>query len=78
MADDGPGIAADQMQHLFEPFNRLGAEVGGVQGTGLGLSISKALAERMGGSLQARSEPGQGTVFELLLLASPNPAAGLR
>ncbi|MBT7901594.1 MAG: hypothetical protein HN601_11705, partial [Candidatus Marinimicrobia bacterium] len=37
-------------QHLFQPFDRLGAEAGKVEGTGIGLSISKQLVEAMGGT----------------------------
>ena len=80
VTDDGPGLTADQQRHLFEPFNRLGAERGGTEGTGLGLAISQQLAALMGGQLQVRSLPGAGATFELLLpragltVATPSPA----
>ena len=80
VTDDGPGLTADQQRHLFEPFNRLGAERGGTEGTGLGLAISQQLAALMGGRLQVRSLPGAGATFELLLPragptgATPSPA----
>ncbi|MBQ0960205.1 MASE1 domain-containing protein [Ideonella sp. 4Y11] len=67
VADEGEGLSAEQLAHLFEPFNRLGREHSGVEGTGLGLVISLRLAEAMGGQLQARSTPGQGSVFRLWL-----------
>jgi len=68
--DTGNGMNEEQLRHLFEPFNRLGADGGAVEGTGIGLSIAKVLAERMGSTLRARSTPGQGSVFELRLQAA--------
>ncbi len=67
VSDTGAGLTADQLAHLFEPFNRLGAERGLVPGTGIGLAIVKALVERMGGTVHVNSVPGQGTQFELRL-----------
>ena len=52
--DTGPGIAADQIEHLFEPFAR-GSEASG--GTGLGLTISRMLTGLMGGEMTVRSTP---------------------
>jgi PAS domain S-box-containing protein len=69
VADGGRGMTADQLRHLFEPFNRLGAEGDAIEGTGIGLAIVKSLTERMGGTVQARSVPGRGSVFELQLQA---------
>jgi len=59
--DDGPGIARDRQHQLFQPFNRLGAQGGGVPGHGLGLVISRQLAEAMQGALELRSTPSLGT-----------------
>lgn len=73
--DTGSGFTPSQMNHLFEPFNRLGAEQGATEGSGLGLVIVRGLAERMGGHLSVESEPGQGTCFTLRLPA-PDPADG--
>ena len=73
VADTGRGMDAAQMRQLFEPFNRLGMAAAGIEGSGIGLTIAKTLAERMGGSLQASSTPGEGSVFELRL-ALPPPA----
>jgi len=61
IADTGVGMSAHQLAHLFEPFNRLGAERSRVQGTGLGMAISRQLAERMGARLAVESEPDIGT-----------------
>ncbi len=67
VADTGRGMTAQQMAHLFEPFNRLGAEAEGIEGTGMGLAIVKSLVERMGGSVHADSTPGQGSRFDVRL-----------
>ena len=52
--------------HLFEPFCR-SERVNKVEGTGLGLSITKGLVDLMGGKIQVRSQPHQGTEFEVEL-----------
>jgi PAS domain S-box-containing protein len=76
VADTGRGMTDEQVRHLFEPFNRLGAEAGSVEGTGIGLAIVKALVERMGGSVHVDSSPGVGSLFELRLTdASLRPVA---
>jgi signal transduction histidine kinase/CheY-like chemotaxis protein len=72
--DSGLGLSAEQLARLFTPFAQ--AEAGATRrfgGTGLGLAICRALAERMGGSLTARSTPGRGSEFELLLPLPPCP-----
>jgi hypothetical protein len=61
--DTGPGLTADQIQHLFEPFNRLGMEGKNIEGTGIGLVISKRLVEMMGGVIGVESTSGQGSTF---------------
>jgi signal transduction histidine kinase len=65
IADTGVGMSAHQLAHLFEPFNRLGAERSRVQGTGLGMAIARQLAERMGAQLDVASEPGIGTTVHI-------------
>jgi signal transduction histidine kinase/ActR/RegA family two-component response regulator len=72
--DTGHGLTAAQLQHLFEPFNRLGAERSEVPGTGIGLAIVKALVERMGGTVHVESSPDHGTCFELRLHDGASPA----
>ena len=67
VADTGIGMDEAQLRQLFEPFNRLGMAAAAIEGSGIGLTIAKSLAERMGGSLLARSTPGEGSVFELRL-----------
>jgi PAS domain S-box-containing protein len=63
VTDTGPGITADKQSQLFQPFNRLGAEMGPVEGTGIGLVITRQLVADMNGSMGFVSEPGQGTTF---------------
>ena len=70
VSDTGPGLTQGQIDSLYQPFNRLGAELGEVEGSGLGLSVARELAEAMCGSLQVRSEPGKGSVFTLRLVAA--------
>jgi hypothetical protein len=69
VADDGPGIEAEQLDRLFRPFERLGAERTGIEGTGLGLALSLALTTAMGGTLSATSRLGAGSTFTLDLEA---------
>lgn len=63
IADTGPGIARDKQAHLFEPFNRLGADSRDVEGTGIGLTITKRLVQAMNGLIGFHSQEGQGSVF---------------
>ncbi|MEI8343206.1 MAG: PAS domain-containing sensor histidine kinase, partial [Verrucomicrobiota bacterium] len=55
VADNGEGLSPEKMAQLFQPFNRLGQEVGGVAGTGIGLVVTKRLAELMEGALGVES-----------------------
>ncbi|MGH7444918.1 MAG: hybrid sensor histidine kinase/response regulator, partial [Longimicrobiales bacterium] len=75
--DTGIGIDAEKQLHLFEPFQRLGADERGVEGTGLGLVVSKALVEAMGGTIDVQSVPGDGSTFwtELTRVGPPVGAA---
>jgi signal transduction histidine kinase/ActR/RegA family two-component response regulator len=61
--DTGMGMAADQLQALFQPFNRLGRETGVQEGTGIGLVVTKHLVEMMDGSIGVTSTPGAGSLF---------------
>ena len=66
--DDGPGIPADRLAALFEPFRQLdGSMTRLVGGMGLGLSLAQRIAEGHGGRMTATSEPGKGSTFTLLL-----------
>lgn len=77
VVDTGHGIAREQLPHLFEPFNRLGAEASGIEGTGVGLSITRKLVEKMDGLVGAISELDIGSCFwvELPLAGSANTVA---
>jgi PAS domain S-box-containing protein len=66
--DTGPGIRAELLTSIFEPFVQGdGSFTRSVEGTGLGLSISRELARSMGGDLSVESEVGVGSVFTLVL-----------
>ncbi len=73
ISDAGPGIPADKIEKLFQPFERLGAEGGPIEGTGLGLALSKRLVELMDGTIGVESVVGTGSTFwvELPLAESP-------
>jgi two-component system, OmpR family, sensor kinase len=68
--DNGPGIPAQALEHLFQRFYR--AEGGQTSGSGLGLAIAVELARRMDGALMVESRPGW-TTFTLELPSVPAP-----
>jgi signal transduction histidine kinase len=69
--DTGPGLATDEEQRIFTPFERLSATA---QGTGLGLSISRSLATAMSGSLTVTSAGhGHGSTFKVVLPLADSP-----
>ena len=53
--DTGAGLPPEKLAQLFQPFNRLGQEAGGVAGTGIGLVVTKRLVELMGGVIGVES-----------------------
>ncbi len=63
--DDGCGIEAKHLPHIFEQFYRVDETRDSVRGTGLGLSIVRALVESMGGDIRVESEVGVGSRFIL-------------
>src|SRR6478752_10356103 len=68
VSDNGPGIAADDLPHLFERFYRVDASRARRSGgSGLGLSIVQAIAEAHGGSVRVESSEGKGAVFTIAL-----------
>lgn len=70
--DHGAGLGAEQLAHLFEPYNRLGHDGGAIPGTGLGLTLTRELMQAMGGRLLVHSEgAGRGCRFELRLPHAP-------
>lgn len=72
VADDGPGVPADQREHIFERFVRLDdARTRDDGGAGLGLAIARDVAVGHGGTLTVREAPGGGALFELRLPGAP-------
>jgi signal transduction histidine kinase/ActR/RegA family two-component response regulator len=81
VSDTGPGISPENIERIFVPFERLGADLTAVEGTGIGLPLARALTDAMDGRLTATSVPGEGSVFVLSLPRVPDlvhvPAPGL-
>lgn len=71
VADEGPGISAADLPHIFERFYR-GTEGKRVQGTGLGLAIARAMVELCGGHMAVESSPA-GSTFRISLAPSGPP-----
>lgn len=61
--DDGVGMSEDVLKHIFEPFftTKKGS------GTGLGLSITYGIVKKLGGEIDVKSKPGEGTTFMIFL-----------
>ena len=57
--DDGCGISAENLKHIFDPF----FSTKGEEGSGLGLSITYGIVQKLGGSLDVKSKKGEGTTF---------------
>ena len=76
VSDNGPGIPADKVEAIFEPFVQLGRTLTSQQqGTGLGLAISRDLARAMNGDLAVENTPGGGATFTLTLPRAETMAA---
>jgi CheY-like chemotaxis protein len=73
VADTGAGLSPEKLAQLFQPFNRLGQEAGGVGGTGIGLVVTKRLAELMGGVMGVESTVGKGSAFWCDLISAAAP-----
>ena len=61
--DTGEGLTPEDMNGLFQPFNRLGQGAGAEEGTGIGLVVCKRLIESMGGVIGVESTVGEGSMF---------------
>lgn len=70
IADEGPGMTSDEHRHAFERFYR-GETRGEVTGSGLGLAIVKSTLERVQGSVDLQTAPGEGTRVTLRVPAAP-------
>ncbi|TPQ34581.1 hypothetical protein C2U70_16805 [Bradyrhizobium guangdongense] len=73
--DTGPGIAPELRDQIFQPFNRLGAELTQIEGTGIGLALSRRLVLAMNGRIGFESTVGQGSKFWVDLPAADETAA---
>jgi signal transduction histidine kinase len=75
--DQGPGIPADLLGKLFEPFTRAHVRgTGGEKGAGLGLAIVKRIVTGHGGEIRVESEPGHGATFQVCLPLSQATGGG--
>jgi signal transduction histidine kinase len=76
VSDNGVGFDERYLDRIFAPFQRLHGR-SEFEGTGMGLAICRRIAERHGGTITARSQPGQGTTFVVTLPErQPRPAQG--
>ena len=83
VSDCGPGIPPDQLERVFQPFERLHSNLTeGVTGAGLGLAIVRELTQRMTGKVEATNLPAGGMQFDVTLplgeLPKPAPADSLQ
>ncbi|MDQ3545841.1 MAG: HAMP domain-containing histidine kinase [Verrucomicrobiota bacterium] len=71
VTDQGIGISAEDLPHVFEPFRRTAATREAIPGVGLGLSVARRIAEAHGGSIEVKSVPAAGSSFTLSLPKTP-------
>jgi signal transduction histidine kinase len=72
VSDSGPGIAAADLERIFEPFEQ--GDISAARphgGAGLGLAVARRSARLMGGELLCESTPGRGATFVLTVPAAP-------
>ncbi len=77
VSDNGPGIAPEHREAVFDKFRQVGDQQSGKpQGTGLGLAICRRLVDRMGGRIWVEGTPGKGATFRFTVPLAPQaPAA---
>lgn len=73
--DSGVGMSEAELARLFQPFEQVGEVRRRQAGAGLGLAISRQLGRLMGGDIEVRSQPGQGTVFQFDIRVSAEAQA---
>ncbi|HEC13923.1 MAG TPA: PAS domain S-box protein [Acidiferrobacteraceae bacterium] len=71
VTDTGKGIAKEQLEKLFHPFERLEAKNSLIEGSGIGLSVAKRLVDAMGGAIGVESTLGKGSTFWFELPMAP-------
>ncbi len=75
--DNGAGICAEELRHIFEPYYRGAGSARSSSGLGLGLTLTQRLVRLHGGTIEAESDgAGCGSVFTVRLPAAPAPAPG--
>lgn len=79
ISDEGQGMSAEQLEHIFERFWRAdSSDTQRVGGSGLGLAIARSLVELHGGEISVDSAPGEGTSFRFTLPVTKARASGAR
>ena len=78
VADEGVGMSAEEIEHVFDPFRRGAGATRAIPGAGLGLFVARRIVEAHGGEISVESVQGAGTTFTVCLPvgASPEHAAG--
>jgi len=74
VADEGPGIGADDIERIFEPYRQASSQPVGTPGTGLGLPIARQLARLIGGHIEVDRQRPVGSLFRVLLPLEPERA----
>ncbi len=72
VSDQGEGISADSQSRIFERFERAVRPGKDISGFGVGLWVTKQLCDAMGGSIEVRSVPGEGSTFDIMLPVLPD------
>jgi CheY-like chemotaxis protein len=75
--DTGVGLEPQQVEQLFQPFNRLGKQSESEEGSGIGLVVSKRLVDLMGGAIGVESIPGEGSVFWVEFASAHAPTTSM-
>jgi signal transduction histidine kinase len=74
VTDTGMGLSKEQIENIFEPFERLGANTYEIEGTGIGMTISKKLIELMNGRIKVKDLKGKGLQVSVCFPSCEPPA----